>query len=300
MHYVSDLITQEQADLLWEWNRLSIEQENVASMNMLELQNRKREGNFSLLNFSGMDLQAVPLYPYICSESKSILLPQRSELTEGLKLSMETFFRSGHTGPVTSIAISPDGKRCLTASDDLTIRLWDMSTGACLKTLDYHSLPIEAVAFLPDRKQFVSCSEGNLYFWNAVTFNLCDIIEDDLGEQVTDMLITREGKSIVCATKGGFLRVIDMATKKPSYPAICLGKEFDLFSLACFEHICVMISKGGCLQIIDLESQAVLKTKDIGCKEVTGIANPRTNVTEIHKNSLLQLPDKLLSGGDSR
>ena len=35
----------------------------------------------------------------------------------------------GHTGPVTSVAFSPDGKRVLTGSYDTTARLWDAETG---------------------------------------------------------------------------------------------------------------------------------------------------------------------------
>jgi WD40 repeat protein len=44
----------------------------------------------------------------------------------------------GHSGSVSSVAFSPDGKLVVSASYDKTIRLWDAVTGAALQTLKGH------------------------------------------------------------------------------------------------------------------------------------------------------------------
>jgi len=37
---------------------------------------------------------------------------------------------TGHAGAVTSVAISPDSKRVVSASGDMTVKIWDIAMGA--------------------------------------------------------------------------------------------------------------------------------------------------------------------------
>ena len=62
----------------------------------------------------------------------------------------------GHTGSITCIAFSPDGKRALSGSEDNTIRLWDVATGREIRPLEGHTDQVLAVAFSPDGRQALS------------------------------------------------------------------------------------------------------------------------------------------------
>ncbi len=64
----------------------------------------------------------------------------------------------GHTNGIWCVAMSPDGRRLLTASHDYTVRLWDVETGRQLLVMSGHTDHVKGVAFLPD---------GARYFWSG-------------------------------------------------------------------------------------------------------------------------------------
>jgi len=47
--------------------------------------------------------------------------------------------QSGHSGSIRSVAISPDGKRALSGSDDKTLRNWELSTGREIRRFEGHA-----------------------------------------------------------------------------------------------------------------------------------------------------------------
>ena len=65
----------------------------------------------------------------------------------------------GHGSSVLSVAISPDGLRVVSGSNDNTIRLWDAETGQPLgEPLRGHEGEVLSVAFSPDGSRVVSGS----------------------------------------------------------------------------------------------------------------------------------------------
>jgi WD40 repeat protein/serine/threonine protein kinase len=71
----------------------------------------------------------------------------------------------GHEGSVKRTAFSPDGKRALTAGQDGTLRLWDLSNGRELHRMRGHTAA--AVAFSPDgRRALTGGSDGTMRLWD--------------------------------------------------------------------------------------------------------------------------------------
>ena len=77
---------------------------------------------------------------------------------------------AGHSGSVNGVAVTPDGRRAVSASADKTLKVWDLETGAELRTLAGHSDRVNGVAVTPDGRRAVSASEDNtLKVWDLET-----------------------------------------------------------------------------------------------------------------------------------
>ena len=63
--------------------------------------------------------------------------------------------------------IAPDGKRCVSASGDATLRVWDLDSGECIRVLKGHTRSVKCVVIAPDGKRCVSASgDMTLRVWD--------------------------------------------------------------------------------------------------------------------------------------
>jgi WD40 repeat protein len=73
------------------------------------------------------------------------------------------------TGWLLSAAFSPDGQTLASNSQNHKIKLWDVSTGECLRALRGHAEGwLWSVAFCPDNQTLASSSEDEtIRFWSV-------------------------------------------------------------------------------------------------------------------------------------
>jgi WD40 repeat protein len=73
----------------------------------------------------------------------------------------------GHRRTVSSVAVTPDGRRALSGSHDQTLRLWDLESGAELRRFEGHEAMVKAVALTSDGRRALSGSnDRTLRLWD--------------------------------------------------------------------------------------------------------------------------------------
>mgnify|MGYP000405601498 CR=1 FL=1 len=91
------------------------------------------------------------------------------ELKSGgiVKKAEELFKMTGHISWTKGLAISADGNRALSGSDDDSVRLWDLTTAKEIKRFDGHEDNVNSVAFSPSSNTGMSASgDSSVRIWD--------------------------------------------------------------------------------------------------------------------------------------
>lgn len=77
----------------------------------------------------------------------------------------------GHTGPVTDVGFSPDGRSLFTSSLDSTVRVWDVPTNTCVDWLSFRTPPT-ALSLSPTGEFLATTHTGQLgiSLWSDKSF----------------------------------------------------------------------------------------------------------------------------------
>jgi WD40 repeat protein len=123
--------------------------------------------------------------------------------------------RLWHEGAVYSAQFSPEGMRVVTASADLTARVWDVRTGLPLTDPLPHWGRVESAQFSPDGRWVVTASDNKTaQVWDAQTGSrLTGPLRHD--SAVHDAQFSPDGLWVVTASDDNTARVWDAKTGKP-------------------------------------------------------------------------------------
>jgi len=116
----------------------------------------------------------------------------------------------GHTGSVSSVSITPDGRRAISGSSDKTLRLWDLDCGECLRTLKGHTDTVESVSITPDGRRAVSGSlDKALRVWDLDNGECLRTLKGHKSS-VSSVSITPDGRRAISGSWDNTLRVWDL------------------------------------------------------------------------------------------
>ncbi len=123
----------------------------------------------------------------------------------------------GHSRTVNSVSLSADGRYALSGSMDKTLKLWDVSTGLCLRTFEGHSGDVNSVCLSTNGKYALSGSaDKTLKLWDVSTGLCLRTFEGHSGD-VNSVCLSTNGKYALSGSADKTLKLWDVLTGR------CLG-----------------------------------------------------------------------------
>ncbi len=199
----------------------------------------------------------------------------------------------GHSDLVNGVVVTPDGKSAVSASQDQTLKVWDLETGRVLRTLEGHSDSVFCVAVTPDGKWAVSASrDATLKVWDLENGGALRTLEGH-SSYVNGVAVTPDGKRAVSASEDHTLKVWDLETGRALRTLEGHSAHVEGVAVTPDGKRAVSASGDGMLKVWDLEIGLALRTLEGHSDWVYGVA-----VTPDGKRSISASGDKTLKVWD--
>ncbi|HVR30787.1 MAG TPA: NACHT domain-containing protein [Thermoanaerobaculia bacterium] len=116
----------------------------------------------------------------------------------------------GHADSVLAVAVTADGRRAVSGSEDKTLRVWDLETGGSRALLG-HTDSVLAVSVTPDGRQAVSGSGDNtVRLWDLETGESRVLVGHT--DSVCAVAVTPDGRRAVSGSGDATMRVWELET----------------------------------------------------------------------------------------
>lgn len=112
----------------------------------------------------------------------------------------------GHSGIITQVVLSPDGRLVLSASHDRTLKLWEVVTGRLIRTFEGHTGCVDAICFSPGGNYIFSGGEDEtIILWETSTGNVLKKFKGN-NNKVTSLSVSSDG-SLLVSSAGSEIKI---------------------------------------------------------------------------------------------
>jgi WD40 repeat protein/basic membrane lipoprotein Med (substrate-binding protein (PBP1-ABC) superfamily) len=122
---------------------------------------------------------------------------------------VEILALKGHLETVNDLAFSPDGARLATTSEDSTVKIWDLTTGAELLTLSGQTAGVHPVAFSPDGTRLAAASSN--YTMNIWELERGQELKSFVTAEIPAIAFSPDGTRLAAGIVDGMAKVWDTA-----------------------------------------------------------------------------------------
>jgi WD40 repeat protein len=162
-----------------------------------------------LTHLTEPDIQAMLATGRTTNSHLPWLRPLTATLTRPGGPLIRTF--EGHTAEVHGVAVTPDGRRVVSASEDGTLKVWDLAGGE-LVTLAGHTAEVRGIAVTADGRRAVSASDdGTMKVWDLASGAELHSLKGH-SAAVRGVAVTPDARYAISASDDETVRVWDLTS----------------------------------------------------------------------------------------
>jgi small GTP-binding protein len=195
---------------------------------------------------------------------------------------------SGHSSPVSRVAMTSDGKKAISSSGDGAVRVWDVEHGLSLGVLRGHSAAVMGAALSDDGSIAVSGSaDGTLRIWDVASKTCIGVLDDCDNSPVFGLAMTPDGKRAVSGHGDLHVRLWDLENQRLLSEFDCSDHEprrtrgIRKLAISSDGRIALAGTPNGTVRVLDIEQSKILLVLRGHVGLVTAVSVDKTGKTAL-------------------